>query len=228
MIIDFEDFTGLPNEFIIRLNRYVSIFVEYEFLEQYLDDEYIHQLIVDIDDYCLDNNIIGYHYTNGIVDEFKEKGILVRSGKKIRQDFMERHFHLFTKEEQNRILEKWEKRFDEDDQRVRDNCVFFNFTKGALKNSGAELLLKYYGGEQVYFPIFQLPEIGKKLKKIGVPMILRCTLNPNVINTFIDYPWGKIAVSSYHRKVNQTADWVDQDGYQKVSVSPENIEIIKY
>ena len=105
---------------------------------------------------------------------------------------------------------------------------FFNFTKDALKDSGAELLLKYYGGEQVYFPIFQLPEFGKKLEKIGVPMILRCTLNPNDINTFIEFPWGKIAVSIYHRKVNPEAHQIDQDGYQNIGVSPENIEIIEY
>ncbi|MBN2570480.1 MAG: hypothetical protein JXA68_00010 [Ignavibacteriales bacterium] len=228
MVVDFEDLTGIPKEFIIRLKCYESIFMEYDFLEHFQDVENIHQLINEINDYCLDNKIIGYHYTNGFVNGFKEKGILVRSGKEIRQEFVERHFHLFTKEEQNQILDKWEKRFEEEDQRVRDNCVFFNFTKDALKNSGAELLLKYYGGEQIYFPIFQIPEIGKKLEKIGIPLILRCKLNPNVINTFIEYPWGKIAVSRYHRKVNPEAHQIDQDGYQYIGVHPEDIEIIKY
>ncbi|HUX95063.1 MAG TPA: hypothetical protein VMV47_04960 [Bacteroidales bacterium] len=97
-----------------------------------------------------------------------------------------------------------------------------------MKNDGAELLLSYYGGEQVYFPLFELPNIGEKLKNIGIPMILKCTLNPNDINTFIEYPWGKITVSSYHRIKNPDAIVVDQDGYQKVGVNPENIEIIKY
>jgi hypothetical protein len=226
MVKNFENLSGLPKDFIKRLKLHDSLFIQNNFLENIEDDESIHQLIIEIDNYCLDNKIIGYHYTNGNEYDFLEKGLIIRSGKEIRQDFVKENFHLFSKEEQDLILRKWKERFDEEESEKRDNCLFFNFTLGAIKDGGAELLLSYYGGEQVYFPIFQLPIIGEKLKNIGIPIILKCTINPKEINTFIVYPWGKIAVSSYHRKVNRTAYLVDQDGYQKVSVNPENIEII--
>jgi len=227
MTIDLEDLTGLPTDFVLRLKIHNEIFKKFKFLDKF-DYGDIHQLIIDIDNFCLENRIIGYHYTSAIENDILEKGLLIRTGEEIRQDFMKRYFRLFTTEEKNQIVAHWNKRFDKEDSEIRDSIIFFNFTKGALLEGGAEHLLTYYGGEQIYFPLFNLPHIGEKLKNIGTPMILKCTLNPNDITTFIEYPWGKITVSSYHRMVNPDADVVDQDGYQKIGVSPENIKIIKY
>lgn len=228
MVIDLENLDGISEVIINRLKRFDSLFTDCECLENYYDNDDILQLIIDIDDYCLKNRIIGYHYTNAIENDILEKGIILRNGKEIRNDFITRHFHLFTKSEQNRIIQKWNEYFDEDDVNCRDNIVFFNFTKTALFNGGAELLLNYYGGEQIFLPIYEEPKIGDKLKKIGIPMILKCILNPNDINTFIEYPWGKIVISSYNRIKNPNACVVDQDGYQRCEVKPDKIEIIKY
>lgn len=41
-------------------------------------------------------------------------------------------------------------------------------------------------------------------------------------------PWGRIAVSTYHRLLNPDAFQEDQDGYQNVNVKPQDIEIIEY
>lgn len=112
------------------------------------------------------------------------------------------------------------------DSESRDYRIYFNFTKNALSNKGAELLLKYYGGEQIYFPLFNLPVINEKLEKIGKPMILKCILEPREIKTLIQNPWGKIIVSSYHKTLNPNASVVDQDGYLKSAVLSKNIEII--
>jgi hypothetical protein len=225
MIIDLEKLEGLPNLFINRLRKFDSLFTECRHIEQYCDNFEIRQIIIDIDNYCLKNQIIGYHYTNATESDILEKGIILRTGKEIRNDFINKYFHLFSKDEQNQILQKWKEYFTDND---RDNKVFFNFTRNALVNGGAELLLKYYGGEQIYFPLFEAPQIGKKLKKIGTPMILKCTLNPKYINTFIEYPWGNIIASSYNRIKNPNAYVVDQDGYQEVNVKPENIVKILY
>ena len=226
MIIDLENLNGLPDKFIERLKMFDNIFIQNDFLENFENNNKIHQLIIDIDNYCLENKIIGYHYTNAIETDILKKGMILRTGKEIRKIFEESHFHLFTKKEQNQIRIAWKKQFDKSDKKYRDNRIFFNFTKNALQNGGAELLLNYFGGEQIYFPIYGLPQFGEKLKQIGTPMILKCILNPNDINTFIEYPWGKITVSSYHRIKNPEAHVVDQDGYQKVNVKAANIKIL--
>lgn len=228
MIISLENLDGFPDYFFKRLAKFDNLFEQFEFLENFETNEGIHNLIIEINDYCLRNKIVGFHFTNAIEKNILDQGLAIRTGKEIRESFIKNHFHLFTKDEQNKILIEWKKEFDESDVKSRDNRIFFNFTKHALYNRGAELLLRYYGGEQVYFPLYKIPQIGQKLENIGEPMILKCTLDPNEINTFIEYPWGKIIVSSYHRTKNLNAYLVDQDGYQRVDVSKDNVEIIKY
>jgi hypothetical protein len=77
-------------------------------------------------------------------------------------------------------------------------------------------------------PLQGLHEIGEKIKNIGKPLILKCVLNPSHLNTFFEYPWGRIAVSTYHCSVNSEALQFDQDGYQNVAVGTNDIEIIDY
>tara|TARA_R110000751_G_scaffold307242_1_gene427847 strand:+ start:4114 stop:4815 length:702 start_codon:yes stop_codon:yes gene_type:complete len=226
MIINLENLDGLPAKYLSELKKYDNIFKESEFLENYENNQNINQLIFEINNYCLENKIIGFHFTNAIENDIRENGMITRSGEQIRNDFVKRFFHLFNSNEQKQIKKKWLERFMENDIESRDNRLFFNFTKNALNNQSAELLLKYYGGEQIYFPLFQLTTVGKKLREIGKPMIIKCTLNPNEIKTYLENPWGKIIISSYNRKLNPEAYVVDQDGYQKKGVDSENIEII--
>tara|TARA_R110000765_G_scaffold61214_1_gene118393 strand:- start:8 stop:694 length:687 start_codon:yes stop_codon:yes gene_type:complete len=226
MIINLESLEGLPKKYFYELKKFDNVFKTSDFLEDYEDNEYINQLIFEINNYCLKNKIIGFHYTNAIEEDIKENGMIIRSGEQIRNDFVQKFFHLFDQIEQMQIREKWLQRFGKRDIESRDNRIYFNFTTNGLNNRGAELLLKYYGEEQIYFPLFELPTIGKKLRKIGKPMILKCTLDPNEINTFIENPWGKIIISSYNRNLNSNAYTVDQDGYLKRGVPKENVEII--
>ena len=225
-VVDFENLNGLSQDFIKSLKSYDEIFAQLKSIEQ-LDDDEFHQLIMDIDDFCFENRIIGYHYTNAIKNDILGKGIIIRTGEEIRQNFIQRHFHLFTKGEQNRILFEWQKWFDEEDAQRRDSIICFDFTTGALKNGGADDLLSYYGGEQVYLPFIELPHIGEKLKNIGTPMILKCILNPSDIHTYTQYPWGKLTVSSYHKLKKPDACLLEPSAYQEIGVNPENIEIIK-
>ena len=112
--------------------------------------------------------------------------------------------------------------------------IFFNFTEDALHNGGAEDLLNHYGGEQVPICFCQPPlfiqggtnkqcSICKKLSQIGEPLLVRCSLDPKIVNTFTENPWGKILVSSFHVEVNSEAYRIDQDGYIKEPVSAQNI-----
>lgn len=181
-----------------------------------------------INDFCESNTIIGFHYTRAIPEEITKMGLICRSGETIRDTFMSNWGHLFTNEEKAKIANTWEKYFDNQSKQNRDNIMFFNFTTLALYNDGATRLLQNFGGEQVYMPIESLECIGTKIRRIGQPLILKCKLNPRDINTFIENPWGRIAVSTYHRLVKPEAHQCDQDGYQKRNVTPENIEIIKF
>ena len=226
--VDLNNLNGIPIKFSKRLEKFNSDFLNNNFLEHVLSNSYITELIEDINDYCLQNEIFGYHYTKAIPKDILDSGLICRNGDDIRNSFVKDFGFKFTKEELNNIRKIWLSHFDEQEKESRDNLLFFNFTTTALENSSANSLLSYYGGEQIYMPIQELKGIGSKIKKIGKPLILKCKLDPKKIKTFNELPWGKIAVSTYHCKINKGAYQVDQDGYQSINVDPKNIEIIEY
>ena len=63
---------------------------------------------------------------------------------------------------------------------------------------------------------------------IGEPLILKCSLNPQNIETFYEYPRGRIAVSTFHSMHNPNAYRDDQDGCQFVDVKADDIDIIYF
>jgi hypothetical protein len=227
-VINLSNLNGIPIKFLQELEKQDYLFYQNEFLENLLDVDSINDIIVKINEFCESNTIIGFHYTRVIPEEISKKGLICRTGKEIRRTFMSNWGYLFTDEEKIKITNTWDSYFSMHSQQGRDNILFFNFTTYALYNGGAQRLLQNYGGEQVYMPIESIDCISQKIKNIGIPLILKCKLNPKDLNTFCENPWGNIAVSTYHRLVNPEAHQDDQDGYQSVNVDPQNIEIIKF
>lgn len=222
--IDFNDFTGLDTELFNLLKKNDTIFRESDTFTKVLENANIIQLVHQIDAFCLSNLIYGYHYTRASRESILKYGLLVRSGETIRNEFLSQYRHIFTQIELNIIESNYLKFNNDQNKETRDNLVFFNFINDY---SGTDDLLGYFGGEQVYSPIRNYPSLLYKLSKIGTPLTVKCKLNPNDLNTFIDKPWGKICVSSYHSKINSLVYHIcDQDGYQYVPVNPENIEIL--
>jgi hypothetical protein len=225
--INIETLQGLPIRFINCLAHFNTYFKQVDFLEFLEHISGLRDLISDINSFCEKNQIIGFHYTRANPESIKRKGLIPRSGIEIRKEFLNTYGYLFTKKEIGIILKAWENQFSDKGNEIRDYHIFFNLTQNALKHGGANLPLEYYGGEQVYHPLYYIEGIKEKLHSIGTPMILKCKLNPKELNTFIENPWGSILVSSYHRLQNSNANVIDQDAYQFSIVPAKNITIIK-
>lgn len=224
MNVNLDTLEGLPERFLTRLAEYDELFSGWNSNESWVNIDPIKELIIEINTWCMKNQVIGYHFTRAIESEILHKGLLSRHGNEIREDFIKKHFHCFTEEEQIIILQRWKQDFGKKGDKKRDCLVYFSFT---LRSGGNYDLNAYYGGEQVYSSLRELPEIQKKLSKIGAPLLLKCALEPKNISTFDAHPWGKIAVSTYNLMKNPNACQFDQDGEQTTAVPPENIEIIK-
>lgn len=227
-IINLETLEGLPPEFIKRLAAFNDNFVQTKFLENLQDIFELQVIIYEINHYCEENRIYGFHFTRTDQKSILKFGLIPRSGFEIRHKFLTMYGHKFSSQEKELIIKAWTEYFSKKQREIRDNHIYFNLTQNALKNGGAELLLKYYGGEQVYNPIYEIEKVSDQLQSFGTPMILKCILNPKDLYTYIQNPWGSIAVSSYHRFLNPNAYVIDQDVYQITQVSPSNIEIIKF
>lgn len=217
----------LPLEYIERLNSIKELCVSTEFSDELVENKNVRGLVRDINEYCMQNKIVGIHYTRAEPGSILDKGLTIRSGKEIRDDFLKEHGYLFTDAELTYMKSVWCKYYSHQQSSVRDGRVFFNFTETALSNRGADFLLEMYGGEQVNMCFEPDESIGSKLNLIGKSMIVRCSLDPHKVKTFIEYPWGKILMSSYHSLLNPDVYRIDQDGYQFVPVQPEDILDIK-
>lgn len=197
-------------------------------MENLMEDSNILSIVKEIDAYCAKRFIVGFHYTKGLPTEIATTGLKCRTGLEIRNNFLANHGSIFTQKELEIIQKAWDADFDLRQQKSRDSRIYFNFTTTALNSPGTEPLLTHFGGEQVYMPLQHLDSIGTKIKMLGVAMIIKCVLDPKNLNTFHEYPWGRIAVSTYHHSLNIEAFRDDQDGSQFVNVEPKHIEIIYF
>jgi len=227
-VINLNNLSGLPAEFLAELDRFRELFLSDMFLDSLLENRSILSIIRAIDTYCMGNQLIGFHYTRAFEHEISSSGLVCRMGPEIRNAFLDNHISAFSEGEIANIKKTWDNYFDLSQQKSRDARLYFNFTTTALNNGGADPLLSSYGGEQVYMPFDEIQSIGKKLRSLGTPMIIKCVLDPNQLNTYWEFPWGRIATSTYHCQVNCDAMRNDQDGYQFVNVPIENIEIIHF
>jgi hypothetical protein len=227
-LINLSDPKSLPIEFQNRLLDLKEFFTSVKFLEQLEERPAIRNLIVEINDYCLRNRIVGFHFTRAIPEQIRARGLLIRTGEEIRNNFINQFGQEFTKSELELIQNAWQQYFTKGQSDARNSKIFFAFTLSEL-NSGAKPLMRNYGGEQVYMPLRQLEGIGRKIESFGEPLILKCNLDPNSVKAYglTENPWGEIAVSAYHKSMNSDARQVDYDGSQDCPILPKDVSIIK-
>ena len=164
----------------------LGISVSFYFGDELVENPVFQDLIKRITDFSKDRKIIGYHYTRADKDDILKGGLKSRTGQEIRETFLSRYGELFTAEELDTIKNAWKAYFNKNMISCRDYRIFFNLTTTALFDSGAEPLLQYYGGEQVYMPLKSFPSIAKKIQNIGSPLLIKATLNPCQLKLF-DY-----------------------------------------
>lgn len=225
-ILNLCTLAGFPPFFFEEMEKHTELLLSTEFSDELIENPVFQELIERTTEFSKDCNIVGYHYTKANKEDILKEGLKSRSGQEIREIFLSRYSGLFTVEELETIKKLWDAYFDKIQKSSRDNYIFFNLTTEALSNSGAEPLLKYYGGEQVYMPLQREFTIAQKLRGIGTPLLIKAILDPKQLSNFYEDDIVKIAISSYHRTKRMDANQYDCDVYQRHPISPSQIEII--
>lgn len=217
------DISGIPGEILSELNKHNSLLQSLEFSEQFLEVCTLYQIVCELDEICQSDGIVGVHYTRADRHLIASNGLVILTGEERRLEFLETYGHLFNDEQRDRMVAGWSSYFGYEQCRIRDNRVWFNLTRVAYPNSGAEDLLAHYGGEVVYMPFSRDHEIGAILGSIGEPLIVECSLHVDDVRTFCQNAWGRTWVSSYHCSVNPDAHQWDVDLYTEASVPADAI-----
>lgn len=223
-IVDLQRPELLPETFRERLDSIKAICRNEKFSEELVQHPDVRNLVIDIDSYCMQNRVMGIHYTRAIRADIEQKGLLIRTGAEIRDEFIRRFGHKFEEDELEWLQTKWSSH-QAKQSNIRDSMLWFNFTLNAYGGSGSKYLLGMYGGEQIHMGIELDTPIGSKLACIGEPLIVKCALDPQKVKTFIDHPWGKILVSSFHLSVAPGAYRIDQDGKITQSILPQDLVV---
>lgn len=225
-ILNLCTLAGFPSFFFEEMEKHTELLLNTEYKDEWVENPVIQDLIERITNFSKDYKIIGYHYTRADKDDIIKGGLKSRTGQEIRETFLSRYGNLFTSEELDTIKNAWETYFNKTMIDCRDHKIFFNLTTVALFNGGAEPLLQYYGGEQVYMPLKGFPSIAKKIQNIGSPLLIKATLDPSQLKLFDYEDIAKVAISSYHRLLRPDATQYDQDAYQREPILPNQVEII--
>ena len=225
-ILNLCTLAGFPSFFFEEMEKHTELLLNTEFEDELVENPVFQDLIDRITDFSKDCKIIGYHYTRADKDDIIKGGLKSRTGQEIRETFLSRYGKLFTPKELDTIKNAWNAYFNKNMISCRDYRIFFNLTTTALFDSGAEPLLQYYGGEQVYMPLKGFPSIAKKIQNIGSPLLIKATLNPCQLKLFDYEDIAKVAISSYHRLLRPDASQCDRDVYQNEPALLEQIEII--
>lgn len=225
-ILNLCTLAGFPSFFFEEMEKHTELLLNTESEDELVEKTAFQDLIERITDFSKNCKIVGYHYTRADKDDIIKGGLKSRTGQEIRETFLYRYGNLFTAKELQTISKSWVAYFNKNMVESRDHRIFFNLTTTALFDSGAEPLLKYYGGEQVYMPLKGYPTIAKKLQNIGAPLLIKAILDPLQLQLFDFEDIAKIAISSYHRLLRHDTKQCDIDCFQSISIPIKQIEVI--
>lgn len=227
MTIDLASPSRIPPEILSSLQEYEAAFRREEFLDALLDDRRILGVVEHLNQVCVEQGIVGYHYTRAVREQIVNEGLVAHSGRERRGRFLAEYGPKFMPEDRAAIDSAWKKYFDGRQDSARNGRVWFALTLGALTNGSADRLLSYFGGEGVYMPLTRIDSIAAVLRRIGEPLVVSCRLDATWAKTFIDLPWGKAWLSAHHATRNPTAHRIDCDVYVCGSMPPERIICIR-
>lgn len=220
--IDLQRPELLPEALRERLKSIAPLCRGEEFSENLVEKSEVSDVVIELDRYCMQRRVLGIHYTRAVRSDIEKRGLLARTGNEIRNEFVKNFGHGFETDELEFLQNLWASHQAKQSS-IRDSMLWFNFTLSAFGNSGSEYLLGMYGGEQIHMGVELNTAIGRKLANIGEPLLVKCALNPQKVKTFIENPWGKILVSSYHLSLEPEAYRIDQGGKVTESVPPEDL-----
>lgn len=102
----------------------------------------------------------------------------------------------------------------------RDGKIWFCLTGVTARSSGAQDLLRHFGGEAVYKPLMSHRATAAKLSQIGQPVIVEVRLPAGVATLF---SLTRPLLSAYHRTVRPDAHMSDVTASIRQSAPPADI-----
>lgn len=228
MAIRLDSPMGMSHDINAVLSVHSAAFRDNRHVERLLDIGPLRDVCAELNRICSESGVVGFHFTRANRLSILKHGLLKANGEERRAEFLKTYGDLFSESQRERLEAAWSLYFQGSQNESRNGYVWFNLTKEALKDGGAESLLRYFGGESIYMPVTADPEIAAVLQGIGEQLVVECVLDVGQSNAFHEYPWGIVWLSSYHCSLNHDAIQFDQDVRVTYSIPPADIVSISH
>ena len=184
MTIKLDNLDGIPVHLAAELHGQTPVFRNHRFVEKLLAHRTLSRIAHDLDSLCLEEGVVGYHFTRAVRPQIATRGLIAANGDDRRREFLAEHGHRVSDLQRKRISQSWQSYSTSSQTEMRHGRVRFNFTLAGLTGGDADDLLAYYGGENINMPLTQDEEIANIVRTIGEPLIIQCALDARSLHAF--------------------------------------------
>ena len=97
----------LPEALRARLGSIEPLCRKEKFSENLVQRSEVRDIVIELDNYCMQRQVLVIHYTRAIRADIEQKGLLVRTGAEIRDEFVQRVGHKFESAELECMRRLW-------------------------------------------------------------------------------------------------------------------------
>lgn len=204
--IRLDRISDIPAKLLNELSSYSELLRCKNYMEELIEHQPIKNIATQLEQFVMENNVLGYHCTKEPESGFFIKnGLRVLERKTHQEEFLEKFGGRFSPEQIEQIKLAWNSYFDKMQDNGRNGKIWFCMSPYLVIEDGTEYFFEYFGGEAIYMPIADIPFIDDMLRKIGNPVVVEVRLVPNELRKFHDLGFSLDLLSHYHKTVNPEA-----------------------
>ncbi|AGS80468.1 hypothetical protein [Leptospira alstonii] len=225
-MIILDDSKTYPKNIIDQLNqrKVIDLLMNNLWIENIKRDRCIVDIFEDVEKYCNNNGIVGFHCTKEIhTKPYHKTGLRILNMRQHHSEFIQylKDELRISKEDIVYFKEKLDY-FRENNSEGREGTLWFCLNRNFV-GEDSEDFLKYYGGEAVYFWFKEDRKITKLCKSIGKPVVIEALIEVSELTIFQEYGFGKTLVSNYAHSINKKFHTSDLEGFVKSDIPSKNI-----
>jgi hypothetical protein len=205
-VLILDDSTTWPDRFNKLLNQdeVINLFRSNRYMDQLEKNPILLPILEEIDSVIASVPLSAYHCTKQLTERpYSTTGLRILNFDQHHSEVLEllrNHENVspsLFKKIDCRLLQ-WRKNHTGS----REKMLWFCVDRNLVFDSGTESFFKYFGGEAIYFPFMDDPEIGPLLESIGEPVVVEVRIRSGDIRVYHQFAFARTLASHFANKVN--------------------------
>jgi hypothetical protein len=225
-----DDPSTWPDHLNARLNQsnVIKLIQQNKWMDELVRHVLLRTILEEIEDYVAANPLAVYHCTKQLSERpYSVSGLRVLNFEEHHNDIRDqlRNHELVTPSLFQKIdkgLTDWEKNHTG----TREKMLWFCVDRQLVFDQGTESFFKYFGGEAVYFPFMDDPEVAQLLEQLGEPVVVEAQISSRDLKVFQEFAFARTLVSYFAKSVNDEFMIEGREGFLSRGVEPSDIVVV--